>query len=102
MKLLDCAIKLHGEQLIDDHIKSASNNGKTLVAIQTEAVLDDLPADSRVILSKAAKARRSGWFKSVSWMEEAARDIVGPELANGDPGFRALIEEIFGWAENAE
>jgi putative ATP-dependent endonuclease of the OLD family len=101
VKLLDRAVKLHGEQLIDDHIKSASNNGKTLVAIQTEALLDNLPEDSRVILSKAAKTRRSGWFKSVSWMEETARDIVGPELVNGDPDFYALIEEIFTWAENA-
>jgi len=30
VKLLDRAIELHGEQLIDDHIKSASNNGKNL------------------------------------------------------------------------
>ena len=101
VKLLARAVELHGEQLIDDHIKSASESAKNLQQIQTESLMADLPAESRAILAKAAKAKRAGWFKSVSWMEDAARDIVGPELANGDPGFRTLVEEIFTWADNA-
>lgn len=101
VKLLERAVELHGAPLIDDHIKSASQNAQNLTKIRTESLLDDLPDDSRAILAKVAKMKRAGWFKSVSWMEDAARDIVGPELANGDPDLRSLIEEIFTWADNA-
>jgi len=34
-------------------------------------------------------------------MEEVARDIVGPDLANADAGFRELAVRIFAWAGNA-
>jgi hypothetical protein len=34
-------------------------------------------------------------------MEEAARDIIGPDLENADPVFRELVEEVFAWAGNA-
>jgi hypothetical protein len=35
-------------------------------------------------------------------MEDVARDIVGPDLVSADEGFRALVNEIFGWADDAE
>jgi hypothetical protein len=34
-------------------------------------------------------------------MEEVARDIVGPDLANADAGFRELLEHIFAWPGDA-
>jgi hypothetical protein len=34
-------------------------------------------------------------------MEDVARDIVGPDLANADAGFRALVDAIFAWVGNA-
>jgi hypothetical protein len=55
---------------------------------------------SRAILGEAARTRRAGWFKSVSWMEGVARDIVGPDLDDADPDFVALIEELFEWASD--
>ncbi len=100
-KLIDRAIELHGEELVNEHIKSASQNGKDLDAIQTEALMDGITNESRLILGKAARRRRAGWFKSVTWMEEVARDIVGPDLANADASFSALIDDIFAWAGNA-
>jgi hypothetical protein len=99
--LLDRAVELHGEELVNDHIKSASQNAKDLTTIQTEALIDGITPESRAILGKAARAKKAGWFKSVTWMEDVARDIVGPDLANADAGFRALVEGIFAWASNA-
>lgn len=99
-ELLDHAIELHGEDLVNEHIKSASQNAKDLTAVQNEALTDGITSDSRRILGKAARARKAGWFKSVTWMEDVARDIVGPHLVNADAGFRALVEEIFAWASN--
>ena len=101
IKLLDRAVELHGQELVNDHIKSASQNAKDLDAIRTEALIDGIAPESRVILGKAARSRKAGWFKSVTWMEDASRDIVGPDLVHADPDFRALIESIFAWAGDA-
>lgn len=101
-KLLERAIQLHGEELIDDHIKSASQNAKDLNAIRAEALIAGIMADSRAVLGKAARTKKAGWFKSVTWMEDAARDIVGPDLAGADRGFRDLVERVFAWARDAE
>ena len=101
-KLLGRAIELHGDELINQHIKSASNNSKDLKSIHTEILITDITPESRQILGKAAQTKKSGWFKSVTWMEDAARDIIAPDLANADAGFKTLVEEIFAWAENAD
>jgi hypothetical protein len=100
-KLVDYAIELHGEDLIDAHIRSASTGNSSLQAIRSELFLDELSPDSRLILGRAARMRRAGWLKSVTWMEHAAREIVGPDLAEADAGFRAIVESLFSWAAGA-
>ena len=100
-RLIDRAVELHGEDLINDHIKSASQNAKDLNGIRIEPFIDGITLESRAVLGKAARTKKSGWFKSVTWMEEVARDIVGPDLANADAGFRELVVRIFAWAGNA-
>lgn len=97
-ELLGRAVELHGEDLIDDHIKSASQNAKHLALIQFEAMLGEVPLESRTVLGRASRTKKAGWFKSVTWMEAVARDIVAPDLANADDGFRALVGRIFAWA----
>ena len=99
--LIDRAIELHGEDLVNDHIKSASQNEKDLNAIQTESLLDGISPESRVILGKAARTKKSGWFKSVTWMEGVARDIVGPDLEKADEEFRKIIGDVFEWSAGA-
>jgi len=101
VKLIDRAVELHGEELVNEHIKSASQNGKDLNAILAEAIIEGITIESRLILGKAARSKKAGWFKSVTWMEAVARDIIGPDLANADTGFRALVEKVFAWAGNA-
>ncbi len=100
--LIDRAIDLHGKELVNEHIKSTSQNTKDLDTIQEEALFDGIPKESRLILGKAARRRKAGWFKSVTEMEDVARDIVGPDLANADADFKTLIDNIFAWAGNAE
>ncbi len=99
--LVNRAIELHGADVINEHIKSASESAKDLDAIQSELVADQIKPEGRRILGKAARKRKAGWFKSVTWMEGVSREIVGPHLANADEGFRATINEIFSWVRNA-
>jgi putative ATP-dependent endonuclease of OLD family len=96
-KLIDYATELHGKDLIDEHIKSASEHKQDLDDIQCDALFGLLSPESRAILGKAARTRKAGWFKSVTWMQEAASRVVGPDLANADAGFRAIVEIIFDW-----
>jgi putative ATP-dependent endonuclease of the OLD family len=100
-QLIDRAVDLHGEELVNEHIKSASNGAKDLASIREESILNGISDESREILGRAARTRKAGWFKSVSWMEAVARDIVGADLADADPEFTALIEELFAWASDA-
>jgi putative ATP-dependent endonuclease of the OLD family len=73
-------------------------NAKDLAAIRNELLTDVISDESREILGKASRGKKGGWFKSVTWMEDVARDIVGPDLENADEGFRELIAAIFDWA----
>jgi putative ATP-dependent endonuclease of OLD family len=100
-KMLDLAIELHGEALIDDHIKSATKGGKTLVTVEAELV-SDLSEETRTILGRAARTRKAGWFKSVSCMEQVSREIVAPDFAEAvaEEGFCAILTEIFAWADH--
>ena len=99
-ELIGLAVELHGEDLINEHIRSASAGNTDLQEIRAEALENGYSDDVRVVLGKAARFRKSGWFKSVTWMESAARDIVGPDLGDTDPEFRVLVEDIFEWASN--
>jgi len=89
-QLLERAVSLHGEDYIGGNIGSASNGQLNLAGCRAAVT----PASR---LSLALAARRSGWFKSVTWMEEAARDIVGPDLVNADPIFRERIHSVLNW-----
>jgi putative ATP-dependent endonuclease of OLD family len=99
-ELIDRAIELQGEDLVNEHIKSVSRGTKDLAAIRAELKRNGISANSRAILGEASRTRRAGWFKSVSWMEGVARDIVGPDLDDADPDFVALIDELFEWASD--
>lgn len=99
-KLIDHAIELSGKELINDHIKSASQNTKDLDAILTEAQDGGYSTKTRLILGQAS-SRKAAWFKTVTRMENVARNIIGPDLVKAEPGFKALVDDIFAWASNA-
>ena len=99
-KMIDFAIELHGETLIDEHIKSTSKNARNLAAVRVELAASALTAESRIALGKAARAKKAGWFKSVSWMEHAGREIAAPDMENTEAGFRDIINAVLLWTRN--
>ena len=90
--LVERAIELHGQDVVDAHIRSASNNAFSLVNHQAL-----LTVPGRLALAKASRTKQAGWFKSVSWMEDAAADIVGPNMSAAESGFRGLANDLFAW-----
>ena len=101
VKLIDRAIELHGQELVNEHIKTASCNSKDLSVIRSEYETSGITCESREVLGQAARTKRAGWFKSVTWMERVGRDIVAPALADADTSFKGCIDQIFSWVSNA-
>lgn len=102
--LIRYAYELH-EELVNAHLGTASNNTVSIASIWAEAEAQPqapaLSVATRCTLGRASRTRKAGWFKSISWMEEAARFQVAPELDRADPAFLARINSIFEWANNA-
>lgn len=99
-RLVERAVELYGEEAVDSHIRSASQNAKNLATFQQE-LTTNISGDSRAVLARAAKSKSNAWFKSVSKMEAVGRDIVGPDLAQAEAGFREIVSSVFGWSINA-
>lgn len=97
-RLIAYAYELHGD-LIHEHLRTVSNNTLTVQAVWDEIQNTNvLSVPSRTLLGQAARIRKAGWFKSISWMEAVARTIVAPDLPLCDPGFSALVHRVSGWA----
>lgn len=101
-KLLAYAIDIHGTNLINSHILTASDNKLQLNNIQSDDLRNGFPNDTRRVLGSAARFKSSAWFKNVSAMEYIGKTIVGPDLPNAQEPFRNFVEEIFKWAGNGQ
>ena len=77
-RLIDLAIVFKEETLVDQHLKSVSNNALDLDAVRTERMVG-LSDGSRATLGAAAKVN-NGWFKTLSEMERVAYEVVAPDL----------------------
>ena len=83
------ALRVHGRDLILEHLRTAQNGPVDLDHILAA------PDPNVSLLAKAAKYGK--WFKRVSTMENAARDLVGPVLAASKGSFRDPLVAIFDW-----
>jgi putative ATP-dependent endonuclease of OLD family len=96
-RLVDRAVAIHGEELINEHIRSVSGGTKDLASVKAA---DAITLETRTQLGEAAKRRRASWFKSVTLMEGVARDIVGPTNEQADAEFLARIDQIWDWPKD--
>jgi uncharacterized protein YbjQ (UPF0145 family) len=96
--MIDRALELTADGLVDSHIRSTSEGTCTLEDIQLEYLVDTFTTETKELLGKASKLRKAGWFKSISKMEAVARDIVGPNFDGADAGFKAIVDDLFAWA----
>lgn len=93
-RLLERAIDIHGEELIAEHISAASQGLLTLFTCRGPVS----PA-MRETLAVASKWKKNAWFKTVTWMEEAARDIIAPDMANATTAFQGVVGNIYQWCK---
>jgi len=103
-ELLDLAVELNSEEEVDSSIALVSKGDFTLKSVRESFALADVyTSDIREVLGDAAKlsskarsgkAPRRGWFKSISRMEVAGVQIVGPRLSNAKGDFRRTLEAL--------
>jgi putative ATP-dependent endonuclease of the OLD family len=98
--LLHRAVEFVGEVLVNDHIKSASDNGLDLNGALALCASGNLAEAIRAQLGTAAVSKENPWFKDISRMEIVARDIVGPGLPQAEPAFKTSIDALFEWASS--
>lgn len=104
-ELLDLAVELNSEEEIDSSIAQVSEGDFTLKSVRESfAHADVYTADIRQVLGAAAKlsskakgskASRRGWFKSISRMEAAGDQVIGPRLKCAKGEFRRTLEALF-------
>lgn len=98
--LLERAINLKEESVIDAHIRSASQNACQLETVRNLLEEGNLDMKTRTVLGCASRVRK-GWFKSVSAMETVAQEIIAPDLPQTVSGqLRSTIDAIFGWIDH--
>lgn len=104
-ELLDLAIELNSEEEVDSSIAQVSEGNFTLKSVRESFALANVyTADVREVLggaaklsskAKSGKAARRGWFKSISRMEVAGDQIIGPRLRYAKGDFRRTLEALF-------
>lgn len=99
LSLITYAFELH-EEKVEAHVRTVSRNDLNLAAIWAEAETGVLSLQTRALLGQAARTRKSGWFKSITWMEHVARHILAPVLLQCAPDFQARVNSVFHWAEH--
>jgi len=101
--LLDLAKEYREVAVMNDQIKSKSENRLDWETAYLSMLIDgSFSKDTRRILGKASrhKEAKKSWYKSVSAMERIGKEIVGPNLADADEGFKEIIDSIFQWVEH--
>lgn len=96
--LVQRAIDLAEEGMVDAHIRTQSQGQATLESVLTQALIDGYSEPVRALLGLASRKGKNGWFKSVTKFEGVARDIVGPNLDTAEAGFQEIVNTIFKWA----
>lgn len=104
-ELLDLAVELNSGEEIDSSIAQVSEGNFTLKSVRESFALADVyTANIRQVLGAAAKlsskakggkAARKGWFKSISRMEVAGDQVIGPRLRYAKGDFRRTLEALF-------
>lgn len=96
--LLNIAVGILGDELVNDHLKNASNNEFDLrKAIIKGHKYND---KQRRYISVASTGKKNPWYKNVSTMEIVGKDVVGNYLDRSYGQFRDFLLHLMQWARN--
>lgn len=104
VQMVEYARTIHGNELIDQHLSSVSQN-KFSIAAYVSAFTPSTGTEqqrltARQWIATASKNKINPWFKNISAMEHIGREIIAPNLGNSTAPFRQKIADIFQWCKN--
>lgn len=97
LPLVEYAIELHGENLINEHLKAKSDNAVTVADIRANPEGHGVTTAARDQLVAACSGKKP-WFKTIGAMEDLTTKIIAPSLDNCADTFKRTIDEIQAWA----
>lgn len=95
--LLDYVEGLHGAQKIDGHIQTFSNNVQSMATVRAEIATGVASEATRAILASASSNKSNPWFKRISWMEDAGREILLPRYHLFSDIYKGQIWNMIKW-----
>lgn len=100
VRMIDLAIELREDSLVDAHIRTASRSNRDMATVRGVLAFGMASAEDRAILGRASRLSR-GWYKNVTAMEMVGRDILGPGFNLSAPPLQAALNAIFHWCAGA-
>ena len=94
-EMLKLATETVGEEFMAEQIQGKSKGKYTLVDIKLAPLINGYTPEIREFLGKVSRVRGNGWYKSVTAFEKVGRDIVGPNWAHLEEGFKELINKLW-------
>lgn len=94
-QLIERALTLTAEDYVNENLRQCSKPAVTLEEIRANRTGNDqYSPEHRTLLGRAARVRKRGWFKSVTKMEDVARDILAPQWRRAAPSFQEVVREL--------
>ena len=100
LPLVEFAIELHDEEIIDEHLKGKSEGTLSLASFRAKPLEEEYSFQERDYLIAACSGKQNAWFKSIHAMEELTRRLIVPHWDECGDEFKTLINEITEWALN--
>lgn len=96
--LVDYAVELHGEALVDEHLQGKSGGTLSIAGFRADPDGAKIGPHQRDQLIAACSGKKTPWFKNIGAMEELTRRLIAPALGGCDAGFKDVIENVQTWA----
>lgn len=97
-EIIDAGIEFVSEEIVNEHIKTASVNEEDLASIKERANKKELSQEDEEWIIAACTTKSNSWFKSVSNMETLVRDVIAKSPKNLKKEFKDQVKAIFNWA----
>lgn len=98
--ILELAENLVGADLVDAHIKSASDSKASLEDMKKRAESEQLTTEDDEWLIAACTTKANPWFKNIGNMEALVATVIGPNFKSMKQEFRDLVKAIIDWAKD--
>lgn len=106
-KLLEFALENVGRGSVDEKVREQFGSEASISSILERAELAGYTTDERKKLGLASRTKKkgksggaekkSGWFKSIDWMERVGRELVGPAMPTDKTALTRVVFDIFRW-----